>query len=240
MSRPLRVASYNVHGCLGRDGRRDVARIVHILREIDADVSGCRRSIAPRPERDRSGREPRRGARHGVHRRSSAAPRQARLVRQRPAHPARGAGGAARAVRQLRRRGAGRHPVRSARGRRHALARDDHPPRPALAPPPAPVRDAARPAGAEPARADRAPGRFQRVVVAQPRADRIAPPRRAAAFTPDLSGLASGAQAGPHRVLGLPAARRGAPPVHPAHAARIRPSADLRRSARGCRDDRCR
>ena len=40
MSRPLRVASYNVHGCLGRDGRRDVARIVHILREIDADVVG--------------------------------------------------------------------------------------------------------------------------------------------------------------------------------------------------------
>jgi endonuclease/exonuclease/phosphatase family metal-dependent hydrolase len=40
VSRPLRVASYNVHGCLGRDGRRDVARIVHILREIDADVIG--------------------------------------------------------------------------------------------------------------------------------------------------------------------------------------------------------
>jgi endonuclease/exonuclease/phosphatase family metal-dependent hydrolase len=40
VSRPLRVASYNVHGCLGRDGRRDVARIVDILREIDADVIG--------------------------------------------------------------------------------------------------------------------------------------------------------------------------------------------------------
>ena len=40
MSRTLRVASYNVHGCLGRDGRRDVARIVRILREIDADVIG--------------------------------------------------------------------------------------------------------------------------------------------------------------------------------------------------------
>jgi endonuclease/exonuclease/phosphatase family metal-dependent hydrolase len=36
----LRVASYNVHGCLGRDRRRDVARIVRILREIDADVIG--------------------------------------------------------------------------------------------------------------------------------------------------------------------------------------------------------
>ncbi|HEX6112939.1 MAG TPA: endonuclease/exonuclease/phosphatase family protein [Geminicoccaceae bacterium] len=40
MSRTLRVASYNVHGCRGLDGRRDVARIVRILREIDADVVG--------------------------------------------------------------------------------------------------------------------------------------------------------------------------------------------------------
>jgi phospholipase D1/2 len=40
MSRILRVASYNVHGCLGLDGRRDVARIIQILREIDADVIG--------------------------------------------------------------------------------------------------------------------------------------------------------------------------------------------------------
>ena len=40
MSRILRVASYNVHGCRGSDGRRDVARIVRILREIDADVIG--------------------------------------------------------------------------------------------------------------------------------------------------------------------------------------------------------
>ena len=40
MSRTLRVASYNVHGCRGWYGRRDVARIVRILREIDADVIG--------------------------------------------------------------------------------------------------------------------------------------------------------------------------------------------------------
>ena len=40
MSRPLRVASYNVHGCRGFDGRRDVARIVRVLREIEADVIG--------------------------------------------------------------------------------------------------------------------------------------------------------------------------------------------------------
>ena len=40
MSRILRVASYNVHGCRGSDGRRDVARIIEVLREIDADVIG--------------------------------------------------------------------------------------------------------------------------------------------------------------------------------------------------------
>jgi phospholipase D1/2 len=40
VSRILRVASYNVHGCRGLDRRRDVARIIRILREIDADVIG--------------------------------------------------------------------------------------------------------------------------------------------------------------------------------------------------------
>jgi endonuclease/exonuclease/phosphatase family metal-dependent hydrolase len=40
VSRILRVASYNVHGCRGLDRRRDVARIIQILREIDADVIG--------------------------------------------------------------------------------------------------------------------------------------------------------------------------------------------------------
>jgi endonuclease/exonuclease/phosphatase family metal-dependent hydrolase len=40
VSRALRVASYNVHGCRGSDGRRDVGRIVRVLREIDADVIG--------------------------------------------------------------------------------------------------------------------------------------------------------------------------------------------------------
>jgi phospholipase D1/2 len=40
VSRILRVASYNVHGCRGLGGRRDVARIVRVMREIDADVIG--------------------------------------------------------------------------------------------------------------------------------------------------------------------------------------------------------
>jgi phospholipase D1/2 len=34
------VASYNVHGCVGLDGREDVERIGAVLRELDADVIG--------------------------------------------------------------------------------------------------------------------------------------------------------------------------------------------------------
>jgi len=36
----LRVASYNIHECVGSDGRRDPARIAAVLREIDADIIG--------------------------------------------------------------------------------------------------------------------------------------------------------------------------------------------------------
>jgi len=38
--RRLRVASYNIHACLGMDGHRDPTRIAAVLREIDADVIG--------------------------------------------------------------------------------------------------------------------------------------------------------------------------------------------------------
>lgn len=34
----LRIASYNVHGFVGTDGKRDVARIAAVLRSLDADV----------------------------------------------------------------------------------------------------------------------------------------------------------------------------------------------------------
>jgi endonuclease/exonuclease/phosphatase family metal-dependent hydrolase len=35
---PLVVATYNVHRCVGRDGRSDPARTLEVLRELDADV----------------------------------------------------------------------------------------------------------------------------------------------------------------------------------------------------------
>jgi endonuclease/exonuclease/phosphatase family metal-dependent hydrolase len=36
----LRVVSYNIHACVGRDRRRDASRIADVLRELDADVVG--------------------------------------------------------------------------------------------------------------------------------------------------------------------------------------------------------
>jgi endonuclease/exonuclease/phosphatase family metal-dependent hydrolase len=36
----LRVASYNIHACVGGDGQRDPARVAAVLREIDADIIG--------------------------------------------------------------------------------------------------------------------------------------------------------------------------------------------------------
>jgi endonuclease/exonuclease/phosphatase family metal-dependent hydrolase len=36
----LRVASYNVHGCVGADGKEDAARIAGVIRELDCDTVG--------------------------------------------------------------------------------------------------------------------------------------------------------------------------------------------------------
>ena len=36
----MRIVSYNVHGFVGRDGRRDPERVAEVLRELDADVVG--------------------------------------------------------------------------------------------------------------------------------------------------------------------------------------------------------
>jgi endonuclease/exonuclease/phosphatase family metal-dependent hydrolase len=40
VSGTLRIASYNIHGCVGLDRCQDVGRIAAVLREIDADVIG--------------------------------------------------------------------------------------------------------------------------------------------------------------------------------------------------------
>src|SRR4051794_39925331 len=49
-ARRLAIASYNVHRCIGRDGRHDPARIAAVLTELDADLIGlqevhCRRGV---------------------------------------------------------------------------------------------------------------------------------------------------------------------------------------------------
>ena len=36
--RPFRVATYNVHACVGRDGRHDPDRVATVIAELDADV----------------------------------------------------------------------------------------------------------------------------------------------------------------------------------------------------------
>jgi endonuclease/exonuclease/phosphatase family metal-dependent hydrolase len=36
----LRIASYNVHGCRGRDGRKDASRIVKVIEELGCDTIG--------------------------------------------------------------------------------------------------------------------------------------------------------------------------------------------------------
>ncbi len=39
-SRALRIATYNVHRCIGADGRYDADRVASVIRELDADVVG--------------------------------------------------------------------------------------------------------------------------------------------------------------------------------------------------------
>jgi endonuclease/exonuclease/phosphatase family metal-dependent hydrolase len=41
------VATYNVHRCIGTDGRRDVERVGAVIRELDADVVGLQEVEAP-------------------------------------------------------------------------------------------------------------------------------------------------------------------------------------------------
>jgi endonuclease/exonuclease/phosphatase family metal-dependent hydrolase len=44
----LKLASYNIHQCVGMDGRRDPERIAGVLREISADVIGLQ-EVSSRP-----------------------------------------------------------------------------------------------------------------------------------------------------------------------------------------------
>lgn len=36
----MRILSYNIHGCVGRDGREDPDRVLELIREADADIVG--------------------------------------------------------------------------------------------------------------------------------------------------------------------------------------------------------
>lgn len=36
----LRISTYNIHRCVGRDRRSDVSRVAHVIRELDCDIVG--------------------------------------------------------------------------------------------------------------------------------------------------------------------------------------------------------
>ena len=50
MSTTLRVATYNIHSCVGTDGRHDPERVAAVLDELDADAVGLQ-EVAARPDR---------------------------------------------------------------------------------------------------------------------------------------------------------------------------------------------
>ncbi len=45
----LTVASYNIHGCVGRDGRRDVERVARVIESLDADIIALQEVESRRP-----------------------------------------------------------------------------------------------------------------------------------------------------------------------------------------------
>ena len=47
----LRVATYNVHGCIGLDRRYDPERVAAVLRELNADIIGLQEVDNHRPLR---------------------------------------------------------------------------------------------------------------------------------------------------------------------------------------------
>ena len=51
----LRVASYNLHGCVGRDGARDAARVAAVIRELGCDTIGLQEAYGVQALADLTG-----------------------------------------------------------------------------------------------------------------------------------------------------------------------------------------
>jgi len=34
----MRILSYNIHGCIGRDGQEDTDRVLEVIQRTDADI----------------------------------------------------------------------------------------------------------------------------------------------------------------------------------------------------------
>ena len=56
VARRIRIVTYNIHKCRGLDGRVQPARIVEVLRKIDADIIALQEvlSVPGKPERDQA------------------------------------------------------------------------------------------------------------------------------------------------------------------------------------------
>jgi endonuclease/exonuclease/phosphatase family metal-dependent hydrolase len=63
----LRVASYNVHGCVGGDGRRDPARVAAVIAELGCDTVGIQEAYGVSSISDRLGMEMIAGPDHRWH-----------------------------------------------------------------------------------------------------------------------------------------------------------------------------
>jgi endonuclease/exonuclease/phosphatase family metal-dependent hydrolase len=59
----FRAVSYNIHRCVGMDGRQDPGRVAEVIRELDADIVGLQ-EVDSKPGRtagsNRCGNWPRR------------------------------------------------------------------------------------------------------------------------------------------------------------------------------------
>ena len=49
----LRIASYNLHGCVGRDGERDAERVSQVIAELGCDTVGLQEAYGLREMAER-------------------------------------------------------------------------------------------------------------------------------------------------------------------------------------------
>ena len=233
----LRVATYNVHACVGTDGRHDPERVASVIDELQADVVALQEFTYPATVAIET-RRPVGFATLGQYRvraRPDAAEHHA-VLRERASHAPSDRRGASarpldRAARAARR--AGRH----ARRGRPATARaggTSRPARPRAAVPGPPDSRLSRVGAAD---AVRRAGRFQRLAAWTFGRARPRPAARAAASSGLVSGHVAGRAAGPHLGPSVCEASARVRACHAGLARRVGPPAGGRRHRRGMNQD---